>query len=55
MLITVYECLYLQQFDAILSCFQAEVNVFDLPAYLVFFEVYRFTSLYSMYEYIFTF
>ena len=39
MLITAHGCLYLQQFDAILSCFQAEVNILHAPAYLVFSEV----------------
>lgn len=36
--------LYLQQFDAILSCFQAEVNIFHAPDNLVFFEFYHVTS-----------
>lgn len=47
MLIPVYECFCLRQFDAILSCFQAEGNVFHAPAYLVSFEVYHFTFLFT--------
>lgn len=50
MIITVYKCLDVQQFDAILSCFQAEVNIFHTPAYFVLFEVYHFTSSFMFIE-----
>lgn len=50
MLITVHGCLCLQQFDAILSHFQAKGNMFRAPAYLVFFEDWHFTAFFVVHE-----